>query len=147
MNFRFSNVRAFAAALLLVLVTNAIALGGVAYNRSGQPESTLQLTEREIPIPFLYRGWGADESGNVTVRLEWRLPRTNLNCDESDGYNRDADWLNDDQLRALGFEVPRGPLPISDTYRDEMRQLPRAVFLVLEFDGPAHRAVLECSRK
>ena len=40
------------AGLGLILGVNAIVLGGVAYNRSGEPESLLQLSERELYTPF-----------------------------------------------------------------------------------------------
>ena len=37
--------------LALIAVVNGIAISGVAYNRSGEPESKLRLSERELYPP------------------------------------------------------------------------------------------------
>ena len=55
-------------ALLLLLVVNGIVLGGVYYNRSGIPEATLTMTERELPLAYNYRH---KENSGVTLRLNW----------------------------------------------------------------------------
>ena len=46
MNFRWSRARVLLVAVALIVVTNAVVLAGVAYNRSGEPEAVIRLTER-----------------------------------------------------------------------------------------------------
>lgn len=47
--------RTLIAGIAIILVVNAIALGGVAYNRSGTPESTLHLSQRELSEPYVWQ--------------------------------------------------------------------------------------------
>lgn len=116
------------AALLLVVVVNAVVLAGVAWNRSGEPDATLQLTERELPL--LYRFSRSQENTGVAFRL-------NL----SDGSNS-PDWLDADKLRQLGFYVPQSGAGRDARDARSKRPLPRQAWVVLEFDGPAWQALL-----
>ncbi len=50
-----SNTKILIAGLGIIIATNVIALAGVAYNRPGQPEATIELTERELAMPYRYR--------------------------------------------------------------------------------------------
>jgi len=52
--------------IALMALTNAVALIGVAYNRSGEPESELRLTQRELAAPY-WRGIDR-ESGGIELR-------------------------------------------------------------------------------
>ncbi len=116
------------AALLLLVLVNAIVLAGVAWNRSGEPDSTMQLTERELPL--YYRSSMAEENTGVAFRL-------NLH---NDVYS--PDWLNADKLRALGFSIPDTGSNVDDREERLRRALPRQAWVVLEFDGPAWQAAL-----
>jgi hypothetical protein len=138
MKFAWSNARALIAAAALVLVSNAIALGGVALNRHGDPEGVLQLTERELPIQ--YWRWPDNENSAVHLQLRWRV------ASEEDGRSRRVDWLTTEQLRQLGFDMP-GADATSEQIGRYVRQPAREVFFALEFDGPAYRAALERARK
>jgi hypothetical protein len=61
------------AGLALILLTNAVALLGVYQNRSGEPESMLTLTQRELQQPY---GWGmARENSGISLRINWFLFR------------------------------------------------------------------------
>ncbi|MFL6653087.1 MAG: DUF4824 family protein, partial [Sulfurifustaceae bacterium] len=51
----WSRKRTLLAGIALIAATNAVALVGVAYNRSGEPSSVLKLTERELALPY---SWG-----------------------------------------------------------------------------------------
>ncbi|MGH8649482.1 MAG: DUF4824 family protein, partial [Burkholderiales bacterium] len=63
MTLTWPRGRTLAAGIVLIALTNAIALGGVAWNRSGEPESVLKLTQRELSQP---RGFGLDrEEGGL----------------------------------------------------------------------------------
>lgn len=136
--------RSFVAGMLLVLATNAIVLGGVVYNRSGEPESRLQLTQRELR-PTHSRG-SARESGGLGLRLQWRvLPPGTARYAYS--YNGgEASWLDQAQLASLGFDVSVPP-HVPKARRHYGRQLPREVLLVLELDGPAHQQAVARARQ
>ena len=125
-----------AAGLAVIIITNAVALGGVAYNRSGEPESTLLLTDRELRIP---PAWGFEkENSGVSLQIAWRIhpgPQSEA-PDYGRAHGGDASWLDGAKLAALGFDL-------SDAALQRGRQLPREAFLVLEMDGDAHRAAIE----
>jgi hypothetical protein len=137
----WSNARALTTGVALVVLINAIALAGVAYNRSGDPQATLRLTERELQIP--YWSWPDNENSGIDLRLRWRVHDA-----ESSAWtwNRSAGWLTADKLRSLGFDLETATIDFeldSGTTADPSRD----VFLVLEYDGAAYQAALEHSRK
>lgn len=110
--------------LALVLLSNAVVLAGVWYNRSGEPQALLTLSERELQPP--YSGWLRGEENSVLrLNLAWRHP-----LDQT----RPA-WLDEAKLRALGFE----PQALG-------RGSGRLLWLVLELDGPRYRQGLERAR-
>jgi len=116
-------------ALGIVLLSNAVALGGVWYNRSGEPEARLSLSERELQR--VSSGWLADEGDTVTrLQLLWRRP----------GDDWQLPWLDAAKLRALGFAVGDGQVELG-------RQPAREVWLVLELDGPSYRRQVEQVRQ
>jgi len=55
----------------LIALTNAVALVGVTYNRSGEPEAKLSLTQRELRTP--YRWYGNRENSGLALSLIWRV--------------------------------------------------------------------------
>lgn len=140
MKLNWSNARSLFAAAGLVIVSNAIALAGVAYNRGGEPDSALQLTERELPIQFWT--WPDNENSAVHLQLRWRVP----GAYDGSYYDREADWLTAEQLRGLGFKVPPAGATV-DELEWYARQPAREAFLALEYDGPAYRAEMERSRE
>ncbi len=117
------------AGLALILLSNAVALAGVWYNRQGEPESQLQVSERE-----LWRGGDGprQENSSLALRLDWRRPTP---VDASNRYERAN--LEQQQLLALGFAPLAGPEQ-DDRRRDGTRQ----ALIVLELDGPAYQAEL-----
>jgi Domain of unknown function (DUF4824) len=138
MRFAWSKTHTLIAAATLVLVSNAIALGGVAYNRSGGPESVLQLTEREVPIQFW--SWPDNENSAVHLQLFWRV---------SGGvhdWDREAQWLTTEQLRQLGFALPPSGA-LDEELRRFSRQPSREAFFALENSGPAYRTALQAARE
>lgn len=138
MKIAWSNSRALIAAAALVLVSNVIALGGVAYNRHGEPESVLELTERELPIQFW--SWPDNDNSAVHLELSWRIGF------ESDDWSRGVEWLTREELQRLGFSMPAADATPEQQER-YIGQSAREVFLALEFDGPAYRASIERARK
>lgn len=103
----------------LILASNAVALAGVWYNRSGEPQAQLQLSEREIQLP--YDSWlRGEENSGLRLQLAWRQADT------------DWSWLDEAKLRQLGFAP-----------NDLGRSAERPLWLVLELDGPSYRKQVE----
>lgn len=123
----------------LILVVNAIALGGVFYNRSGEPESRMELSERELRLP--YGRFNRSENSGVSLALQWRV------ADPSGGnpgyayesWGGAPRWLDRAKLTVLGFDVLPAKRDAGMSYR-----LPQTkeVLLVLELDGAAARQAL-----
>ena len=135
--------RALAAGIGLIVLANAVALGGVLYNRRGAPDSTLKLTQRELSLP--YRGWHDTEDSGLSLRLQWQVALPPRDSDARPGYGlygRDAEWLDAGRLEALGVKVRRRPLP-REPNLFSADSLPADVLLVLELDGPAYARQVE----
>ena len=136
--------RTLVSGLALILLSNAVVLAGVAWNRSGEPEAQLRLTQRELGLD---RDWaGGRENSGVALSLRWRVLRTapgDSFLDYGYSYATDADWLDRAKLEQLGFDLSASARdPLLDEQRFE-RQLPRPALLVLELDGPARAAALK----
>jgi hypothetical protein len=118
-------------AVAVVILANAVALVGVARNRSGEPEAEVLLTERELP----FAPW-TDESTGVFLRLEWQrtLP----------GSKVETPWLDRAKLESLGFDcsVPPEAPGARERYG---RMAARPAYVVLEYDGEAFRRWLEAA--
>jgi hypothetical protein len=133
------------AALALIVFTNAVALVGVAYNRMGEPQGTLRLTERELDTPYV--STDKTENSGLSLQLRWRvLPPPTPHGRRDTLYYEDGgrpEWLDTRKMVSLGF-APPSPAevqPDGSTSRYQ-RQLPRDAFVVLELDGPAYRESL-----
>ncbi|HYA38380.1 MAG TPA: DUF4824 family protein [Candidatus Methylomirabilis sp.] len=145
---KWTRIHTLVAGVVLILATNAVALVGVAYNRS-EPESTLKLTERELHLPY---SWGFEkENSGIALTLQWRVL-----AEEDKGFNSwqtnaagfggVPDWINKAKLAAQGIDVSkREDTPQGRMYYDKM--LPKEVLLVLELDGPAYRSALARARR
>ncbi|MBE0597110.1 MAG: DUF4824 family protein [Desulfuromonadales bacterium] len=116
--------RALWLALALLLVVNALVLTGIARNRTGTPEATLTLTEREL---FLGINADREENNGVALELDW---------------NREAEWFDQAKLTELGFHP--APDPADAVARGRInRSLPKKAFVVLEYEGEAWRRYQE----
>lgn len=143
---KWSRRTALIAGLALVAVTNVVALGGAAYNRSGEPESTLRLTQRELQPPF---AWTAKkEDSGLALQLRWRVVSVGAPSTGIYGfYTGDGGspaWLDAPKMASLGFDtqVSADSRGASRTSPYE-RQLPRNVLVVLELDGSAYQEALQ----
>jgi len=144
---KWNRQRATWAGLALIVVTNAVALGGVAFNRSGEPDARLALTERELDAPHVPRGDRAENSG-LSLRLRWRtLPAFDAQDESGTAIwmqgDSGAPWLDVPKMISLGFAAPTAAdgraAGVDERGGPWLRQLERTVLLVLELDGPAHR--------
>jgi hypothetical protein len=139
--------KTFAAGALLILLANAVALGGVYLNRHGEVDSRLTLSQRELGVG----SWRGDalESSEMSLRLGWRVGAGGT-ADENLGVAFGAmggtpEWLDAAHMAALGFDVA---VPEEgNAWRRVERALPRQVLLVLELAGPAWQRELERARQ
>jgi hypothetical protein len=145
MKISWSKAHALIASLFLIVVTNAIALGGVAYNRAGQPHSTLELTERELRIAR--RDWLDNDTSGIDVHVQWRVrPRETDLHERYYSWDRELHWLSESQKERLGFDAPK-TLDVGDIGTSTWDPPARRAFVVLEYDGTSHRAALERARR
>lgn len=124
--------------MALILIINGVALLGVTRNRSGAPESTLKLSQRELPPP----PWGRNyEDSGMSLHLNWRVAGSEKGRNYS-FYNGAPDWLNQTKMASLGFDVSPAQGE-KDKRRWTNRQPGKEVLLVLEQDGPAYQQLLQ----
>lgn len=106
-------------ALGLLLAVNMVVLVGVARNRSGVPDASLTLSERELPL-----SWNFRDQENTGVSLQ-------LNVNVGSGEQQ---WFNESKLVELGFDT-RYDRDGKSGYAK--RVLPKKAYVVLEYDGDA----------
>jgi hypothetical protein len=134
----WTRTHALAGGVGLILLVNAVALGGVAWNRSAEPESKLPLSQREL---IRNSTWHNENSG-LSLRLRWRTPTR----DEGTRHNRG--WLpaiDGQKMASLGFAMPAQV--DDDSARRFGRQQSRDALLVLELAGPLHEREIQLTRK
>ncbi len=140
----WSRRRTLLAGLAIIALTNAIALGGVIYNRSGQPDSVLDLTQREAPQH--YSGISGRENSGMALTLRWRvIGEQRENIYSYSNYDAPV-WLDEAKLRELGFDVEKLHAASRRQFNYE-RQLPRDALIVLELDGAAYQSSLRRIRE
>lgn len=136
MKIQLSSRRLFAFGFVLLVATNSIVLSGVASNRSGEPESQIILTERELRLPYQNR----KEDSGLALQLTWRV----LNMDEkydSSSWTTPA-WFNSEKLEELGFKIDDFLNSSGDKKRDK-EPIPKEVYIVLEKEGAPYREVIK----
>jgi hypothetical protein len=129
------------SAIALIVLTNVVVLAGVAYNRSGEPDATVTLTERELHWTNSWNWMDREDSG-LRLALKW-------STSGYDNYNWDYEqshWLGEEKLKELGFDTSY-PLDDSKASRYYNRQLKRQGYVVLEFDGDAYQKWLKKTEK
>lgn len=115
-------------ALLLLVVSNAWVLAHVAMNRSGEPDSEMELTARELQ----YTGSRNDESG-VILMLRWTNTAPEY---PAGGPLEPPGWFDQKKLEDLGFDVSV-PASSPKAPRFYQNRRTREAFVALEFAGPA----------
>jgi hypothetical protein len=129
--------RILLAGLGLILAGNAVALIGVAYNRSGEPDAVVELSERELVAPFDFPA--ARENSGLTLILQWRTAGTLLPGGLAMPDVGETGWLDRAKLTELGFDITE---PDENDARGTRPPLPREAWIVFELDGPARQAAL-----
>jgi hypothetical protein len=111
----------------LVLAVDLYVLAGVARNRSGEPEAVVELTERELALPWWSFGPRREENSGLELELRYQsIPWS----------AQEPSWFDAGVLGQLGFDVSY-PVDGPDAETHYRRVPPRRAFVVLEMDGPA----------
>lgn len=139
---------AMLAAVLLVLI-NVFVLSGVAYNRSGEAEATLKLTERELALP--YRSYRNKDNSGLSLRLNWNIIPVNLFANSYNKFSLSSygnpDWITEDKLKELGVDVDniKANKETNEKYDDYGYQKLNSeeVIIVLEYDGEAFQKAIK----
>lgn len=137
MKIFLSPRRLFGLGFVVLLAANIIALLGVVSNRSGNPETLIELTERELRLPYKVR----EENSGLALRLVWRI----IGEDEdylSYGNWGSPVWLNAQKLTELGFSID-DTVSSEETPQREKEPLPKEVFIVLEYNGKAYQEAVK----
>lgn len=121
------------SAAAIVVAANAAAWAAAAWNRSGEPEAVLVLTERELRLP-------PRQAENTALALSLVFePHAEQPREEP----REAGWFDRAKLESIGFDCGR---PVSDANAEYYRtRVPRSTFAALEFEGDTWRKQVEQS--
>lgn len=136
MKWLLSSRGLFVIGFAILVATNILVLSGVASNRSGEPESQLILTERELKLPSRI----SNENSGLRLKITWRVLAENTGYDNYSGW-RSPEWFDAEKLKTLGFNMAAHELETGSdiSYR---RPLPKEVFVVLEYNGDAYKEAL-----
>ena len=118
--------KALAAGTALILLANIVVIVGVMWNRSGEPDSVVLLTERELPMQYSRR-----ENSGLSLQFDWNI-----------NYTYRFDWLDAAKLDELGFRHLDG-LDAQNLIKYSNKAVPRSAYIVLEYDGPAFQAEVQ----
>ncbi len=145
MKITFSTSSLFVLGFILLLITNIVVLAGVAYNRSGEPDTQIRLTERELGLPNSYRPF-KDENSGLALTLLWRVYeereyRLFSRPWQFSYYGVSPKWLDSDKLKTLGFNTDA---ILGSGNEPERRKvsIPLEAYIVLEYDGDSYRRSL-----
>ena len=123
----------------IIVTTNVVVLSGAASNRSGDRDSQIILTERELRLPYRYQV--NEENSGLALRLSWSaLGKSEENSDYID--RRSPAWFNTEKLEELGFDIT-GDLSRTDDTARYQRPLPREVYIVLEMEGEPYNTAVK----
>jgi hypothetical protein len=126
-----------AAACGLVVVTNLAILSAAGWNRRGEPEAELSLTERELAMPAARQDEGSGLGLSLVMTHETPgVVRRTARWKRYELPSVDYGWLGRSKLLELGFTLDIDPtLPdAAEHYSDAM---PRRAYVVVEYDGAA----------
>jgi hypothetical protein len=131
----FSSRGLFILGFIILAATNIVVLYGVASNRSGEPESLVMLTERELDLSY----HAYEENNGLALRLSWRA----LGKEDPNGYSNWGNplWLNRQKLDELGFDIDDHIDPYGRARY--YRAIPKEVYIVLELGGEPYKEALE----
>ena len=140
MNIILSSRGLFAIGFLILLVTNIFVLSRVSANRSGNPDAILELTERELMLPYGV----SEENSGLSLRINWRVLGEEKNAPYYYGYFSSGapEWFTVDRLAELGFDMAAYG-KMRDNLRKYKEPIPKEVFIVLEKEGASYRKAIQ----
>jgi hypothetical protein len=120
-----------ALAVAIVVLADAFVLAGAGWNRHGEPEASLVLTERELPLAYTWK-----ENSGIWLQLAWSGGGSRWYGGYSDPDERS--WDTEAKIRELGFDshVPAND-PSAEVFYEKTRSLER--YAVLEYEGDSWR--------
>lgn len=121
----------FIAASGVIILANIVVLGRVFMNRAGEPDSRVELTERELALSHNYRY----EDSGTAMKIGWRI--FSEQAQGSYGRYYSPSWFGWEKLAELGFDVTSN-VRDSAGYVKISRPLPKRVYVVLESNSPLH---------
>ena len=129
----------FSFGFVVLIATNIMVISRVVINRAGTYETMIELTERELSLPYRIH----QENSGISLQLKWRA----LGKNEDDYYSYDyhyqsPDWLDKDKLASLGFKMDTSSY-IPDLHK---QIVPRQAYIVLEYDGEPYQKALKRSQ-
>jgi Domain of unknown function (DUF4824) len=124
----------------LVLLANAVVLGGIALNRADVPQAEITLTEREVPLD--YGAFRDDENTGVSLRLAWDETTYGSPGVQWARRWKKLSWFGQEKLEVIGYDCSVPPSHAeAPSYYGKM--LPKEVFVVLEYEGEAWETFLQ----
>lgn len=142
------NTLSIISGTFLILV-NIIVLAGVSYNRSGEAGPGMQLTERELSLP--YRSYRQKENSGLALKLNWSFVPEKL---FNNTYNKYAlqrygtpNWLTENELKELGLYIDSTQLDINNSLFDNEKLQAEEFIIVLEYNGEAFKLLLSDAEK
>jgi hypothetical protein len=107
-------------AAVVVIVSNVYTLGNAGFNRKGDSEAVMELTERELRLAPREA-----ENTAMALRLAWTDPAN----------GRESGWFDSAKLAGIGFDCR---LPVTAGNAVHYRAVPpRATYAALEYEGDA----------
>lgn len=131
MNKYMINKRLLLAAIMLILLSNAVVLARVAFNRFSVQE-TITLTEREFSSLQEY----AYGSSALTLQLQWKTP-VPLDTDEPYNYHHSIQ-VTDANCRAMGFSKNACRTALPANLASTCRRETHLAWLLMEYNGKAY---------
>lgn len=132
------------AAAILLLLVNLIVLAGVAYNRSGAPLFSIELTERELPVR---RAFGViRENAATAVSIKWNILGQDKDPIRMLSTRGLPSWLQEEKLVELGVDVEELERQRDSSQPGTIPML-KEVVLVLEYDGDAYSQALSLAER
>lgn len=120
-------------------------LAGIAYNRSGDNESALLLTERELSVP--YRSYRTQENSGLALGLSWNIIRTNSFDNNYRRYSLgrygNPKWLTEEKQRELGVDVDKIRKNKENKNYRYKKLNSEEIIVVLEYDGESFKKAVK----
>ena len=111
------------APLALIVLVNVLVLAGVRYNRSGDADAVMTLTERELRLQT-----NSKENSGVSLNL---TPHPDYNK-----WSEASPWFDQKKLEEIGFDCSE-PVNAKNASHHYGKALPRKTYVVLEYEGLA----------